>query len=287
MRLKPLENIKEYLAGRIPKYLIDYIPRRWERIGDVLVIKINDKTEPYKHVIAEAYAKYTNSKAVLNDKSGIKGVYREPVFEHLYGSKDTTTTHIENHIRYKLDPQRIMFSSGNMHERLRMSTISNKDEVVVDLFAGIGYFTLPIAVYSRPRRIYACELNPLAYNFLLENITLNNVNDIVQPLNGDNRVVAPKDVADRVIIGYLHDSLSYVPLAFESLKNHEGVIHYHGLHPDEEIPEEPLKTISKIAEKYNRSISLDKCVNVKSYAPRIRHIVLDIRIRDDKTWLKK
>ncbi|MEM0492702.1 MAG: class I SAM-dependent methyltransferase family protein [Candidatus Thermoplasmatota archaeon] len=276
---KPLDNIKKYLLGVIPDHLLGKIPNRWDKIGDVLILKIPDILKPYKNIIAEAYAKYIKCRAVLNDTSGIQGVYREPMVEHLYGAQDTKTIHVENNIRYHLDPQHIMFSSGNMHERIRMSTISNREETVIDLFAGIGYFTLPIAVYSRPCRIYACEINPLAYNFLVQNITLNNVNDIVQPLIGDNRVVAPRNTADRVILGYLHRSIDYIPLALECLKNHKGVIHYHGLHPEEDIPNKPLKKISDIAKEYNRKIHLDKYVHVKSYAPRINHIVLDITSR--------
>ncbi len=61
-----------------------------------------------------------------------------------------------------------MFSSGNMNERIRMSNISKPNEVVVDLFAGIGYFTLPIAVYSKPKKIYACEKNPISYDFFVK-----------------------------------------------------------------------------------------------------------------------
>jgi len=59
-----------------------------------------------------------------------------------------------------------MFSSGNMDERIRMSMISDKNEVVVDLFAGIGYLLCRMAVYSKPEKIYACEINPVAYDYL-------------------------------------------------------------------------------------------------------------------------
>lgn len=39
-----------------------------------------------------------------------------------------------------------MFSSGNRSEKLRMGKLDCRDEVVVDLFAGIGYFVLPFLV---------------------------------------------------------------------------------------------------------------------------------------------
>ena len=130
-------------------------------------------------------------------------MYREPNVKIIYGNKKTETIHIENGIRYKLDPQKVMFSSGNMDERIRMAKISNPKETVVDLFAGIGYFTLPMAVYSKPKKIFACEINPVAYDYLCKNIVQNDVTSIVEPLLGDNKTTAPKNVADRIIMGYI------------------------------------------------------------------------------------
>ncbi len=124
-----------------------------------------------------------------------------------------------------------------------MATISHENETVVDLFAGIGYFTLPIAVYSRPKKIVACEINPVAFDYLCANVVLNHVSSIVEPRFGDNREIAPKDCADRVILGYLHDSQDFLPIAFACLKNHIGVLHYHELVPVELIPQQPLSHI--------------------------------------------
>ncbi len=140
-----------------------------------------------------------------------------------------------------------MFSSGNMDERIRMAKISNNSEIVIDLFAGIGYFTLPIAVYSKPKKIFACEKNRISYNYLCENIVLNNVIDIVEPLRGDNRKVAPKNVADRIIMGYIGDTNKFLTTAFECLKDYQGTIHYHEKYPEKIVPDKPLIQIQKIA----------------------------------------
>ena len=278
MALTQFEQIKKLLSEKIPSELICFLPDKWERIGDVLVIKLHTNVEQYRDVIGEVYAKVLNRKSVLCDTGGISGMYREPNVDVIYGSDDCETVHKENGVRFKLDPMRVMFSSGNMDERRRMANVSNNEEVVVDLFAGIGYFTLPMAVHSRPKRIFACEINPVAFDYLCQNIVLNNVTDVVEPLRGDNRKVAPKNVADRVLLGYFGNTYSFLPTAVECLKNHAGIVHYHDTFSDDVVPDSVLQQVDKIVEKYRRKAELLKCKHVKSYAPGVSHYVFDIRI---------
>ena len=274
----PFDQIKESLLKHIPSELIKHLPNKWEKVGEVLTIKLDCNLKNYKEKICQKYAEILHCKTVLNNLGGISGTYRKPKVEILYGSKNTLTIHKENGIRFKLDPAKIMFSSGNMNERSRMANVSNMNETVVDLFSGIGYFTMPMAVYSKPKKIFACEINPVSYNFLCKNIVLNDVTSIVEPLQGDNRKIAPKNVADRVIMGYLEDTYRFLPTAFNCLKNLTGIIHYHDVCPNESIPNRSLKFVQKAAKKYNRKSELLTYKNIKSYAPGISHLVLDVKI---------
>lgn len=278
MAEKPFEQIKKMLTNSIPENVLEKLPDKWEKIGDVLTIVLPEKLEPYKKNIAEKYAMVLGCKTVLNDIGGISGEYREPNVEKLFGNSETETVHKENGVKYKLDPQKVMFSSGNMDERIRMARASNPNEIVVDLFAGIGYFTLPMAVHSRPKKIFACEKNPISFNYLCQNITLNNVSSIVEPIHGDNRLAAPKNIADRAIMGYFGDTHQFLPIAFECLKNHCGIIHYHDKFVDDMVPDKALDIVKNAAEEYNRKINLLNFKCVKSYAPGISHYVFDIKV---------
>ena len=280
MSKTPLIEIKNNISGLIPDDMIQYIPKKWEKIGDILILKIEKSLKNYEKIIAENYACVLKCKAVFKDTGGISGSFRKPSVKWLYGSKDAVTVHWENNIRYKLDISQLMFSSGNMDERIRMANISNENETVVDLFAGIGYFSIPMAVYSNPKRIYACEINPLAYKFLCENILLNDVSDIVRPILGDNRDVAPKNVADRVILGYLDYTYIFLKTAFSCLKNSRGIIHYHVKFPDTLIPNKPFEEVENKIKQFKKKAVLMNFKKVKSYAPGISHVVLDIKIED-------
>jgi tRNA wybutosine-synthesizing protein 2 len=278
MRLTPFERIKTRLSNEVPAEFLRILPEKWEKIGSVVALKLPQELQRYKQVIGRVYAEVLGCSSALHEVGGVSGVYRQPTVEVIYGSSKTETIHSENGIRYKLDPQKIMFSSGNMKERVRMANISSHDETVVDLFAGIGYFSLPMAVYSRPKMIFSCEINPLSYQYLCDNIVLNQVSDIVEPLLGDNRLIAPKDCADRVILGYLQNSKEFLPVAFECLKNKTGIMHYHETVPCELLPTLPLDHIQKAAERYHRSVELVHTQVIKSYAPTIDHVVLDVRV---------
>jgi tRNA wybutosine-synthesizing protein 2 len=274
----PFETIQNLLAKIIPKDLVAKIPDKWEKVGNVIIIKLPSELKKYYSEIGNVYADILDCKTVLNDAGGITGEFREPNVKIIYGSKNTVTIHKENRVKYKLDPQKIMFSSGNMDERIRIATISNKKETIVDLFAGIGYFSLPIAVHSKPKKVFACEKNSISFDFLIQNITLNKVNDIVEPLEGDNRKIAPENVADRVLLGYFGKTHEFLPIALNCLKNNCGIVHYHDKFPEDVIPDKPLEFVKNVAEKYKKNVELLQYKHVKTYAPGISHYVFDIKI---------
>jgi len=93
----------------------------------------------------------------------------------------------EHGTRYCLNVEKVMFSRGNVNERARAGGFPALGETVVDMFAGIGYFTLPLALRAKPARIVACDWNPDAVECLRKNVELNKVGGIVEVREGDNR----------------------------------------------------------------------------------------------------
>jgi tRNA wybutosine-synthesizing protein 2 len=155
-----------------------------------------------------------------------------------------------------------------------MASVSSPTETVVDFFSGIGYFVLPVAIYCSSH-IFACELNPIAYKYLLENIRLNKVEDYVTCLLGDCRETAPHHVADRIIMGYF-DSYDFLPYAFNVLKKKGGIVHCHELCPTKLLSNYPLDKFNVIAHEYNWNAKILHYHKIKSYTPRLSHVVIDI-----------
>lgn len=275
----PLERIRRRLSSRLSEVEIARLPDHYVRLGDVLILDLADSGGRFGTVVAEAFARELGSRSVLVRSGPITGEFRLPQMSHVWGDPDTETTHVENGVRYRFDPARIMFSPGNLPERQRVASLPVRGETVVDLFAGIGYFTLPLAVHGRPDRIYACEKNPHAYGYLEENIRLNRVEEIVEPRLGDNRDVAPIGQADRVLMGYLPEPTEFLPLALSCLKPAGGSIHYHTVVDVPLFPQAAFHKMQETLSALHWNATLKESVTVKSYAPSQVHGVLDVEVR--------
>ncbi|GBE19067.1 23S rRNA (uracil(1939)-C(5))-methyltransferase RlmD [archaeon BMS3Abin16] len=247
----------------------------WEILGGVMVVRLDlGYSESEKSLIGETIVRLHPTAVTVVNRTSIDDELREPVTEVIAGST-TESIHVENGCMYRIDPTQVMFSFGNKEERKRMAKISSPKETVVDMFACVGQFTLPLAKHSRPEKMYAVEKNPVAFRFLKENIAQNKLSN-VEPLLGDCRDVCPTGVADRVLMGYLFDTHLFLPTAINALNEH-GILHYHFNCTDEKLECE-IQRILDLALKHAVSANVSKTVQIKSYAPKMYHWVLDIDI---------
>ncbi|MGV9168433.1 MAG: class I SAM-dependent methyltransferase [Promethearchaeia archaeon] len=281
------ELLAEKLVYKIPKKELKALPSGYQRIGDILIVHLRAKIAEYKSLIGETILRLVpHVRTVCQKTGGISGAMRLPEIEVIAGDPNTVTVHKENGCLFKLDVSEVMFAKGNITERARIPQEVGENETVVDLFAGIGYFSIPIAVLAKPTRIYSIELNPTSFKFLKDNIKINEVEDIVTPLLGDCRdhAVRLADVADRVIMGYLPATYEFLPAAFRALSKHGGIIHYHDVFHESEIFQRPIEILEEHAGEAGYQVErvLTKR-EVKSYAPRELHVVLDVEFAESNT----
>ena len=271
-RRSPQERIAEALSGY--PGLADIAPKRWEYVGDIVILRLDEGCLPYKREIGKAYAEVLGAKTVCADVKGVSGEFRRPSMEVLYGT-DTEAVRLENGIRYRFDVTKVMFASGNTDERMRMRRLDCSGETVVDMFAGIGYFTLPLVKFSGARRVFACEKNPESYRYLIENVEGNDVSDIVVPILGDNRDIPGKAFADRILMGYVQTTSEFLPAALRMIRP-GGVIHYH----DTFYVGERDARIKEIFDAAcgDGGYRVEAVREVKSFAPSVSHYVADVRV---------
>ena len=238
---------------------------KYKKIGDILILNDNPGN-------LDQLARKHNVKTIMQ-VDHIQGTKREPVYKILYGN-ETETINKENKCLFKLDLAKVMWSKGNTNERLRIAKLVEDNETVIDMFAGIGYFSIPIGVHSNASEVISIEINPNSYYYLNENIKLNKCDNIT-PVLGDCLVETPKFKADRILMGYVKTTHHYLKAAVGSL-NKGGIIHYHETVPEKLIETRPILRIKQAAG--DRDVELLKINKIKKYAPGVEHVVIDALI---------
>lgn len=261
---------------------IGLLPANKQKIGDILIVTIPDSLSHKSREIGKLLLLMDEkARLVLND-SGIAGQFRIPTREIIgvrNGESDSTETlHKENGCRFKLNAAEIMFSKGNLAEK-RVLTNGCGGETIVDMFAGIGYFSIPIGVHSNPAKIIAVELNPVSYGYLCENIRLNGLETVIEPIYGDCRTSTPENVADRVLMGYVGTTHAYLETGIKAVKKEGGILHYHETVHEKDFPERPVARITEAAEKCGRRAVILESRKIKKYSPGVYHVVIDAKIK--------
>lgn len=273
-RISPWQQV----VALLPAEIRSLVPDKWEQHEDVLVLRLPDALLPRAHEVGAAFAKALRLKSVLHDPEGVSGEFREMRAQLVYGD-DSIATHFENGVRYRFDASRIMFSSGNVAERMRAARLPARGETIVDMFAGIGYFTIPLALYAGAARVHAIEKNPASFKFLVENAKLNGVENVVTPWHGDNREFPLVGIADRVMMGYVGGTRAFLPKAFALLKPEGGMIHLHDTSHADSWKEELTRAVLDAARACGTIVGVEGARVVKSYSPGVVHAVLDVRVR--------
>jgi tRNA wybutosine-synthesizing protein 2 len=268
---------RDYLKKQLnfSDYDTSIIPSGYHVVGHVALLQLKDELAGLVQDIGRVTLEFDDRIRTVAIRSGpTSGIERRPRYVVIAGDSETETIHIENGIKFRLDPLRITFSGGNRRERITLPSRIKSNEIIVDMFACVGQFSLHIA-RKDDVKVIAIEINPTAYKYLIENITLNKFEKRVQATLGDCREVHPCNIANRIVMGYLHDTLVYLPHALQALVKEGGVIHMH-LAGHEESISEYRNTINTICrrEEYN-PISV-KIRRVKHYSPGIKHLVFDI-----------
>lgn len=250
----------------------------FQTIGSIAILKPGISKKEGQEQARKILRTLPRIKSVYRYSGPVSGELRLPKVSYVAGKKNTVAIHKENGCLYKLDIRKIMFSKGNVSERARLPSLVNPGETITDMFAGIGYFSLPLGKSSPARRIYSIELNPDSFRFLKQNIRLNKLEGKIIPILGDCRKVKIPEKADRIIMGYLPKTYEFLPVAF-GLLNPSGVIHYHDSFRKEELWESTERILREYSRKSGFSpIRMEKRV-VKQYAPGIFHVVIDAEFR--------
>lgn len=271
-------SLKEILIGEIPDNLLDKLPSSYDIIGETILISIPRELENYSRIVGEALMKlHPRVKSVLA-KGETVGKYRVRRISVIAGSHDVETVHREHGCIYKLNLEKVFFNPRLSGERLRVAELVKPGEKILDMFAGIGPFSILMAKRCPSCKVTAVELNPDAYHYLVQNIRLNRVEKNVVAIHGDVReaLKSVEEFFDRVIMDLPHNSIDFLDLGLNVCRN-QGMMH---LYVANTSIEEVLKRVEEKTTSLGHRVVLDFARKVMEIAPRRYTIVLDLR----KMW---
>ena len=277
--------LKEKLKGKLDDNLLEILPKGYQKIGDIIILNLNEDLNDVFGEIGDAVLEITKARSVCVKTGGVVGELRKPQIKVIAGSEDTEVSHFENNVYFVFDVSKIMFAKGNVAERGRLPKQVKMDETIVDMFTGIGYFTVPIAKIAHPTKIYAIELNPDSVKYLKKTLEKNKLKN-VEVFQGDSKEIVEKLVAegvkaDRVLLGYLPPPIGFVRYAMKIIKK-GGMIHYDDLVMVDNKDKDIQKTMDMFKEEALKAgfkgVKLINAQRVKSYRPKVDHYVLDVRV---------
>jgi tRNA (guanine37-N1)-methyltransferase len=252
---------------------LGYAPA-YEQIGNIAVI---DRYEKNAIRIADVLIRQKKIRTVLQTETSIEGEFRIRRFSTLAGEGKTETLYRENGCSYRLDLSRVYFTPRLATERMRIANQIREGNKVVDMFAGVGPFSILIAKKFPSAHVIAIDKNKDAIRYLDENITLNKVRNI-EIREGDAReAVKGISDADHVIMNLPHTALEFLEAALGIIKK-GGVIHFYAISHEDDLYNGLLARIENIANGLNiRIIPLGKRI-VRPYAPHQHNICIDLGV---------
>ncbi|KAH0568132.1 tRNA (guanine(37)-N1)-methyltransferase [Cotesia glomerata] len=173
------------------------IPTSYTKVGHILHLNLRDNQLPYKKIIGEIYLDtIPQTKTVVNKITNIETEFRNFKMEILAGDKNTVTTVKENNCQFTFDFAKVYWNSRLSTEHTNVLKFMNKNDVLYDVFAGVGPFSIPAA--RKGVQVLANDLNPESFKWLQKNATANKAKKIVS-FNIDGRDFLSSEVKKHLL----------------------------------------------------------------------------------------
>ncbi len=261
-QLRENETIKEYLTE---KYGEPVEMLKWQRVGESLIFS---DTSFIDREMAEDIVNKGFASSVLKRNGSVSGSERRPSMTVLSGTPGDTV-HRENGINFVLNPEKIMISKGNISERGIPFLNLLRGRKILDMFSGIGYFSLPLAAKLEAEELTCTDINGIAIEYLLKSYSASEIGTKLEALNMDCRLIPPERKYDIILMGNFK-SINYLPEALSHIeKRGQIILHYlspTGTHSSH------LELIMKSCRGMSFLVDMLETHRVKSYAPHLWHM---------------
>jgi tRNA (guanine37-N1)-methyltransferase len=278
------KNLRTLLGDALEPVGRHVIFSSYDVIGDIIIMKIPNSLQHKKYTIGKQLLEsMKHVKCVFLQTSSVDGDFRLRRLELLAGVDRTVTEYHEHGCRFRVDVGKVYFSPRLSTERHRIAERVRDNEIITNMFAGVGTFSILIAKQNPCSTVFSIDSNPKANNLCLVNTRLNNVQDRVFPLCGDAKYIAGNLLAglsDRVLMPLPEKAMEFVDSAVACLRNNRGSIHYFA-HIKAQNRKDAVRA-GKLAtteafRNYNHELGTTRIV--REVGPRLYQIVSDVLVR--------
>ena len=272
--------LKKILGSLLTTKESDELISAFDQIGDIIIVRIPDLLLPKKKLIGETLLEQVkNAKSIFHQSSSVEGTFRTRDLEIIAGDDKTETEYKEFGCRFVVDVRKAFFSPRLSSERIRIAELVNDGEVIVNMFGGIGMFSI-IAAKKKKCTVYNIDINPDAAKFCQKNIEINKLAGNVISIHGDATDVIKNQLenkSNRTLMLLPEKSDEFLNLAIQTTKNN-GIIHYYShIHADKK------SDAAKLSEQHYLDVTSVKSTIlgskiVRPVGPRFYQTVIDTKI---------
>lgn len=275
--------LKELLQERLDRTELEKLSSSFDIIGTIAIIKIPESLTSKRKLIADALIEEIRPvKSVFCQVSAIEGDYRLRKLELISGENSPITVYKEHGCTFKVDVINTYFSPRLSTERLRIAKLTEPNEVIVNMFGGVGTFSIIISRYNKSAKVYSIDSNPIAVDMCRQNIEINKLTGNVFPVLGDAEQEIHKGlkgIAKRVLMPLPEKAKDFVDAAVSSLENGSGTIHYFchvGADNKKNAIQNGIMDTSESFSKFDHTIRNVRVV--REVGPRFYQIVSDVMV---------
>ena len=272
--------LKKALEGVLTAEENDELISAFDQIGNIIIVRIPESLMSKKKIIGEALLDQVKiAKSVFFQASAVEGDFRTRDLEILAGEDNTETEYKEFGCKFTVDVKNAFFSPRLSTERERIANLIQNGEIVTNMFAGIGMFSI-MAAKKKKCTVYSLDINPVASKLCETNIGLNKLAGEVISINGDATDIINNQLinkSDRTLMLLPERSDEFLESAINTTKN-GGIIHYYShIHADKKLE------AGKLSEEHYLQITpvqseilFSKIV--RAVGPRYYQTVVDVKI---------
>jgi tRNA (guanine37-N1)-methyltransferase len=282
-RLRRPKTLIEALDEKIPPHLLVNLPRSFDIVGNIAILEIPSEIHDYSKLVGEALMEINKGiQTVMAKASAVGGPFRLRELEIIAGNKKTETMHRENGCTFLLDVSKVYFSPRLAYEHHRVANQTKDNEKVIDMFAGVGPFSILIAKTHMNTVVHAIDINPYAIHYIQESARINKIADRIVPILGDaNDVINDRlsRIADRIIMNLPEKASQFLDAALKALKPSGGIIHFYTFYGGEKTTKAAEDMLKDAIQNLGGKVKSISGKIVKPSAPNEWLICIDAEVR--------